>query len=105
MHMPQSNDIIQYMVEFRVPDPITQEIISLIPDQREVVETLFTGGKLVIYSLAQDRSKLWAIFVASSESELLNLIDRLPLSSYMDYDYHQLMFHQSVQLLPALSLN
>jgi len=103
--MPQSNDIIQYMVEFRVPDPITQEIISLIPDQREVVETLFTGGKLVIYSLAQDRSKLWAIFVASSESELLNLIDRLPLSSYMDYDYHQLMFHQSVQLLPALSLN
>lgn len=105
MHMPQSSETIQYMVEFKVPDPITQEIISLIPDQREIVENLFTAGKLAIYSLAEDRSMLWAIFVASSESELINLIDKLPLSSYMDYDYHQLMFHQSVQLLPALSLN
>lgn len=105
MHMPQSNEQIQYMVEFKVPDPITQEIISLIPDQREVVENLFAAGKLAIYSLAEDRSMLWAIFVASSESELITLIDKLPLSSYMDYDYHHLMFHQSVQLLPALSLN
>jgi len=93
------------MVEFKVPYPITEEIISLIPEQREVVEKLFAGGKLVIYSLAEDRSKLWAIFVASTESELLKLIDRLPLSSIMEFNYHQLMFHQSVQLLPALSLN
>lgn len=103
--MPQNNEIIQYMVEFKVPNPITQEIISLIPDQREVVEKLFTTGKMIIYSLADDRSMLWAIFIASSESELLKLIDRLPLSSYMDFDYHRLMFHQSAQLLPALSLN
>lgn len=103
--MPQNSEHIQYMVEFIVPYPITEEIISMIPDQRAVVEKLFAGGKLVIYSLAEDRSKLWAIFVASTESELLKLIDRLPLSSYMEYDYHQLMFHQSVQLLPALSLN
>lgn len=103
--MPQNSELIQYMVEFKVPYPITEEIISLIPEQREVVEKLFTGGKLVIYSLAEDRSKLWAIFVASTESELLKLIDRLPLSSIMEFNYHQLMFHQSVQLLPALSLN
>lgn len=103
--MPQNSEHIQYMVEFIVPYPITEEIISMIPEQRAVVEKLFTGGKLVIYSLAEDRSKLWAIFVASTESELLKLIDRLPLSSYMEYNYNQLMFHQSVQLLPALSLN
>ena len=93
------------MVEFKVPNPITQEIISLIPEQREVVEKLFTAGKLTIYTLADDRSTLWAIFVASSESELLQLIDRLPISSYMDFNYHQLMFYQSAQLLPAMSLN
>ncbi len=103
--MPQNREGVQYMVEFKVPNPITQEIIDLIPAQRVVVQKLFTNGKLVIYSLAEDRSKLWAIFVASSESELLKLIDRLPISSYMDFDYHQLMFHQSMQLLPALSLN
>jgi len=69
------------------------------------VEKLFTAGKLTMYSLAIDRSKLWALFLAESESQLISLIDRLPLSSYMDYNYHELMFHQSAQLLPALSLN
>ena len=103
--MPQNKESIQYMVVFEVPYPITEQIISLIPDQREQVENLFTAGKLTMYSLAIDRSKLWALFLAESESQLISLIDRLPLSSYMDYNYHELMFHQSAQLLPALSLN
>ena len=103
--MAQNSEQTQYMVEFKVPNPITPEIISLIPEQRKVVENLFAGGKMIIYTLAEDRSKLWAIFLASSESELLQQIDRLPISAYMDFNYHQLMFYQSVQLLPALSLN
>lgn len=103
--MHQSKDFKQYMVEFIVPTPVSEEIISLIPDQREIVEQLFTGGKLLIYSLSEDRSKLWAIFLANSESELILLIDRLPLTSFMHYDYKELMFYQSLQLLPTMSLN
>lgn len=93
------------MVVFDVPLPVTEEIISLIPDQRAAVNRLFTNGKMILYTLSNDRSKLWAVFLAESESELLTLIDKLPISSYMDFSYHDLMFFQSSQLLPAMSLN
>lgn len=93
------------MVVFDVPYPVTEEIVSLIPEQRTAVDKLFTGGNMIMYSLSNDRSKLWSVFLAETESELLSLIDKLPLSSYMDFSYHDLMFFQSSQLLPAMSLN
>jgi len=95
----------QYIVEFDILDPYDPVLYAGIPDQRQVVNDLFTSGKLVTYTLTMDRSKLWAIFVVSAESELINLIDRLPLSQYMDYQYKELMFHQSIRLLPTMSLN
>lgn len=103
--MPQNKNVTQYMVVFDVPLPVTEEIISLIPDQRAAVNRLFTNGKMILYTLSNDRSKLWAVFLAESESELLTLIDKLPISSYMDFSYHDLMFYQSNHMLPALSLN
>jgi len=95
----------QYIVEFDIIDPYDPVLYAQIPDQRVAVNQLFTTGKLVMYTLTMDRSKLWAIFVVSAESELLNLIDSLPLSQYMDYQYKELMFHQSIRLLPTMSLN
>ncbi len=93
------------MVEFKVPVPFPSELYHKIPNQQEKVQELFTSGKLVAYTLAADLSKLWAIFVCSSESELLTHIDKLPLSQYMEYDYSELRFHQSLKLLPAMSMN
>lgn len=95
----------QYIVEFDILDPYDPVLYAQIPQQRQVVNDLFTSGKLVTYTLTMDRSKLWAIFVVSAESELINLIDKLPLSQYMDYQYKELMFHQSIRLLPTMSLN
>lgn len=103
--MSDQQNIKQFMVEFKVPSPFPAELYRLIEDHRAVVNKFFNKGKLTSYALASDRSKLWAVFLASSESELLQLIDKLPLSQYMDYDYQELMFHQSIRLLPAMSLN
>jgi len=93
------------MVEFAVPAPFPQELYHFIPKQRSVVNDLFTSGKLVSYTLSMDLTKLWVIFLASTESELITLVDKLPLTSYMDYDYTELRFHQSLKLLPTMSLN
>lgn len=93
------------MVEFAVPFPLTAEFVSLIPRQRESVDKLFTAGKMLSYSLSLDRTKLWAILIASEEAELIRLLDTLPMTPYMDYNYSELMFHNSVYLLPAMSLN
>ncbi|MEL6122396.1 MAG: hypothetical protein AAFQ02_07015 [Bacteroidota bacterium] len=94
----------QYMVEFDVP-PLSDDLLDLIPDQRDVVDDMFASGKLLSYSLTEDRRKLWAVMLAQSESELIMLIDMLPMTGYMDYNYHELMFHNTVHLIPSMSLN
>ena len=104
--MEQNNQLLkQYMVEFNVPVPITDDILDLIPDQREQVDELFASGKLLSYSLSLDRTRLWALMLADTESELITIIDSLPMTPYMDFDYSELMFHNSIHLIPAMSLN
>ena len=95
----------QYMVEFDVPMPLTESFLDLIPDQRELLDTYFSEGKLLSYTVASDRSRVWAVFITESESELLSYIDDLPMTKYMDYDYSELMFYNTVHLMPAMSLN
>ena len=93
------------MVEFDVPNPITDDILSLVPTQRDALDMLFAEGKLLCYSVSLDRSRVWAVMIAESESELLTYIDELPMTPYMDFDYFELMFHNTVHLMPAMSLN
>lgn len=93
-----------YMVEFEVPQ-LTEEMLALIPRQRYVIDQLMFQKKIVSYALTLSRSKLWIVFIASSESELVYLIDSLPMTKYLSYDYHELMFHNAAQFLPSMSLN
>ena len=104
--MEQNNEFLkQYMVEFDVPDPLTEEFLDIIPQQRDVLDALFSEGKLLSYTVSADRSRVWAVMIAESESELLTYIDELPMTPYMDYDYSELMFYNTVHLIPAMSLN
>lgn len=103
--MSNHDSLYHYMVEFTVPVPFPADLYHKIPDQQEIVQNLFTDGKLVAYTLAADLTRLWAVFISSSESELITLIDKLPLSKFMEYNYHELRFHQSLKLLPTLSMN
>lgn len=93
------------MVEFIIPDPIPDFIFDMLPEQHEAVIKLFHSGELLTYTLSQDRTKLWAIFMADSESEIIHIIDKLPMSQYFQYDYKEVMFHDSIQFFPAVSLN
>lgn len=99
------NDTTQYMVIFDIMYPNDDQFMALIPEQRSKVNRCFHEGKLMSYSLNQERSRLWAIFNVQNESELIGLIDSLPLSKYMDYNYEELMFHNSLHLIPSSSLN
>ena len=102
----EQNEIVkkQYMVEFEVPE-LTPYMISMIPDQRVAIDEMMVKGKMVSYSLSMNRDKVWSLMLANNESELLQLIDELPMSAYMSYNYKELMFHNTVHLIPAMSLN
>ncbi|GLR17740.1 muconolactone Delta-isomerase family protein [Portibacter lacus] len=95
----------QYMVEFDVYYQIDGEFESKIPSQRDAISRLFAQGKLLSYSLSKERTKLWGVFLVSSESELIQLIEKLPLTRFMDYDYNELLFHNGLSLIPTMSLN
>lgn len=96
---------IRYMVEFTLPDFFTSEMADTIPAQREVVDKYFYNGKILSYTLASDRSKLWSVFVCQSEAELINLIEKLPMTKYFDYNYSSILFHETVTNFPSFSLN
>ncbi len=92
------------MVIFDIPE-LNDEMMRLIPDQRRVVNELLIEQQILSYSLAKDMKSLWTIITAESESELIMIIDKMPITPYVYYDYKELVFHNTIQGLPAVSLN
>ncbi|MDX1905716.1 MAG: muconolactone Delta-isomerase family protein [Bacteroidia bacterium] len=96
----------QYMIEFSVPQPMTTAFMSRIPAHRARINELMAQGKILSYSLALDRSTVWAVISARTEAEAAELVDSMPLGGMMDRVIHELMFHNALSLsLPAVSMN
>lgn len=96
----------KFMVEFDIPRDVGQEFFDLIPMQRLLVKQYFDQNILISYCVNQNRSKLWAIFLANSKDELEGYVEKLPLTSFMQYQCEELMFHEfSERELPYISLN
>ena len=93
-----------FMVEFEIP-VLTAEMMSLIPRQRMMINEYMLNKKVSSYSLAMDRSRLWAVFTVDTEQELIELVNALPMTPYMNYIYTEMMFHNLLQIVPDYSLN
>ncbi len=94
-----------FMIEFDLPAAFTEEFMALIPRQRYVINTMLAEGVIKSYSLAMDRSKLWAVMLAESEFEVMESISRMPLSNYMTPHISELMFHNAADAVMQFSLN
>ncbi len=94
-----------FMVEFELPETMTEEFLALIPQQRYVINNMLVEGSIKSYSLSMDRSRLWAIVAAKSEFEVMEIISRMPLSDYMTPNVSELMFHNASEVLMQFSLN
>lgn len=94
-----------FMIEFELPEQLTEEFLALIPQQRYVVNQMMAGGKLRSYSLAMDRSRLWAVVNADSEFEALEMIAQMPLTDFMVPHVSELMFHNATDQVMQFSLN
>lgn len=102
----KSRPTLQYMVDFTLPDYLSNDFIGTIPHQRNTVGRLFSEGKLLNYALSLENSKLWAIFCAHSEADLMEMISDLPLSRYMKIRISELTFYNGAQAAPpAFSVN
>lgn len=94
------------MVDFTLPEVLTEEFMELIPYQRVVVNKYFEEGKLLNYALSLENSKLWAIFSANSELNVMDLIADLPLTSFMSVEISMLTFYNTMDpATPSFSMN
>lgn len=85
----------QYMVEIALPHVMSEDFLSLIPRQRAHVNALLNEGRILSYALADDRSKLWVVVAADSETEVRELIEAFPLAKFMQPSIHELVFHHT----------
>jgi hypothetical protein len=96
----------QYIADIELPEVLSEEFLSLIPDQRKIVDELLSDGTIYFYSLAFDRSRLWVGVRAENEAEVWNILYTFPLIEYMNADIYELAFHNAEKLgVFELSLN
>lgn len=96
----------QFMVDFTLPDVLTKEFMELIPYQRARIDQYFNEGCLINYALSLEKGKLWAVFLANSEMEVMELLVDMPLTKMMTVEISMLTFYNThVEKMPAFSLN
>ncbi len=94
-----------YMVEFELPAEYDENFIALIPAQRRTVNEMMSAGKLQSYALSLDRTKLWAVMLADSELEVLEMIASMPLCEYMKPYISELFFYNAAEMVMQFSVN
>ena len=100
------NTVYQFMVDFTLPQNLSLEFKEMIPYQRMVVERFFDEGKLRTYAQSFETSKLWAIFNANSEVEVMNMLADLPLTTFMKVNINMLStFSTAENYMPQFSMN
>jgi len=94
------------MIEFDLPQEMTEEFLMKIPAQRAKVDELMERGTILSYSLSMDRQKLWCVMKAKTELDVLCIIEEFPLIDYMEPTISELMFNNVVSVrVPLFSLN
>lgn len=100
------NSEFQFLVDFKLPEFLSEEFMELIPYQRAMVNRLFKDGKLLNYALSLESSRLWTVVNASSEMEAETMIHELPLTQFMRFDICMLTFYNSMEpITPDFSMN
>jgi muconolactone delta-isomerase len=103
---PITMEKIQFMVAFRLPTVITEKFSRLIPKQRALVNDYFSEGKLTSYCVSLETAQMWAIFNAHNQTDVIELLTRLPLTRFTTYEISELTFANLVSVgMPQFSLN
>lgn len=95
----------KYMVEFEIQHYYKTQIEEILEDQKQAIANYIYEGMVFSFSIANDFSHIWMIFLADSESEMINFIENMPITKYCDYNYKELYIHHTVQFIPENSMN
>lgn len=94
-----------FMVDFSLPKEPSATFLDLVPYQEAVISDYLSKGKLVNYAVSLEKSKMWAVFSASSEVEVLEMLIDFPLTKYMQVEISLLHQYNSNAYAPSFSMN
>lgn len=100
------NSEFQFIVDFKLPEFLSEEFMELIPYQRAMVNRLFKDGRLLNYALSLESSRLWTVVNAATEIEAEAMVKDLPLTQFMTFEISMLTFYNSMEpITPDFSMN
>ncbi|MCA0426274.1 MAG: hypothetical protein LCH37_02465 [Bacteroidetes bacterium] len=95
-----------FMVEMFLPDTIDQEFIQMIPSHRLFIDQLIADGRILTYTINQDRTKGWIIFDTEEAEEVLDFVQQFPIHRFITLEIHPLMIHDGEAFrFPKLHFN
>lgn len=94
-----------FLFTFTLPDPLPEDFVIRIPDNRQVINKLMLKKVISFFALAMDRSTAWCTVNAESATEARKIVGRFPLIGWMRYDLKELGMLNTPAVTPAISLN
>lgn len=95
-----------FLFQIELPE-ITDQIALLIPEHRQIINKLFSEGRILSYSVSSGRDHIWCVVNAEEEKEAMEIVASFPLRRFfVDVLCHPLLFHNTLPAtMPGISLN
>jgi hypothetical protein len=93
------------MIDIELPNKIGYDFIQLIPEQRAFVSKMMEKGIIKNYSLSSDRARLWVVVEVNTLEDAKKVVRAFPIFSFIKYEIHYLLFHETNINIPQLWLN
>jgi hypothetical protein len=83
-----------------------EEFMTLVPPHRTYINYLLNKGIIDSYAVSMEVQKAWITMNATDKKQVIDYLDKSPLSKYWEYEIVELFVYDSQSTrLPAVQLN
>lgn len=83
-----------------------EEFMTLVPPHRTYINYLLNNGIIDSYAVSMEVQKSWITINAIDKNQVIDYLDKSPLSKYWEYEIVELFVYDSQSTrLPAVQLN
>jgi hypothetical protein len=83
-----------------------EEFMTLVPPHRTYINYLLNKGIIDSYAVSMEVQKSWITLNATDKKQVIDYLDKSPLSKYWEYEIVELFVYDSQSTrLPAVQLN
>lgn len=95
-----------FQVHIKLPEIFSKRFVSLIPDQRQLVNELLEKRVILNYALSMDRSNLWVTIQAKNQLAVMDILATFPIINDVKVEIFELAFFDSAHIgMPEIIMN